>query len=249
MADRPILFSGPMVRALLDGRKTKTRRIIPQPEMTAFGWNVPWQVGGGVVFSDQSTPELIAAELINGVRVQAGDRLYVREAWRVSNKWNDTAPRDLPPRTMTVMFEAGGSMGGVSSPPVGRLRTADEYPPDLSYPSSMPKWAGRLRAGMHMPRWASRLTLTVTDVRVERLQDISEADAVAEGARTAYGEWFDTGFCLVKADRVPPITLFAWLWNSLNAGRGYGWDTNPWVTVTTFTVRVGNIDIIDEVAP
>ncbi|MDR7220322.1 hypothetical protein [Aminobacter aminovorans] len=242
MSDRPILFSGPMVRALLDGRKTQTRRIIPQPEMTAFGWNVPWQVGGGVVFSDQSTPELVAAELLNGVRIQVGDRLYVREA------------HAIVPRTAYRCSE------GVEQV----LRPDDDHDAAIfrcGWDRSIPKW----RPGIHMPRWASRLTLTVTDVQVQRIQEITEADAMAEGIALA-GAYEDcdgdprldgrpyqeTAFhhepASLKSEAdlrrcaCTAVGAFRHLWNSLNADRGYGWDANPWVTVTTFSVDRRNID-------
>ena len=84
---------------------------------------------------------------------------------------------------MTTFFEAGGSMGGNEPPPKDRPRSAAEYVPDVDYPGAvLPEWVGKLRPGMFIPRWASRLTLYVTEVRVERLHDISRADARAEGA-------------------------------------------------------------------
>ena len=85
-----------------------------------------------------------------------------------------------------------------------------------------------------MPRWASRLTLTVTDVRVQRVQDISEGDIAAEGIARGFsgGPHGEEGL----------YEDFADLWDSLNAPRGYGWDANPWVAAYTFTVQRQNID-------
>lgn len=213
MTDRPILFSAPMVRALLDGRKTQTRRVIPQPEMTAFGWNVPWQVGGGCVLTDQSEPEIIAAELLNGIRYAVGDRLYVREAWTTGAHLDKVAPRDISPQQS-----------------IGYLADEHEAP-----------WLGRRRPGMHMPKWASRLTLIVTDVRVQRLQEISSGDAAAEGVERESDSWRDylmaSTQCCANAR-----ASFRTLWDSLNASRGFGWDANPWVVAVSFTVERRNID-------
>lgn len=100
-----------------------------------------------------------------------------------------------------------------------------------------------------MPRWASRLTLTVTDVRVQRVREITEADALSEGVtRCAWSEslagdgrrewWVDD----VTNSHPTPLGPFMELWNSLNAKRGYGWDANPWVAAYTFTVVRTNID-------
>lgn len=235
--DRPILFSAAMVRVLLTGRKTQTRRMlseyVPGMHVDRVG-PTGWQFTG-----DGGLPRIPIR-----LRFAVGDRLWVREAWRVSNKWDMTAPRDLPARTMTTFFEAGGgSMGGIERCPRDRVRTADEYPFDPTYPPVMPDWAGRKRAGMHMPRWASRLTLTVTEVRVQRLQEISEEDAQAEGCPLTWdGKPYDP----------PPPAVDSWqgygrysyclFWNKLNAARGFGWDTNPWVVAVSFTVAQHNID-------
>lgn len=138
MADRPILFSAPMVRALLEGRKTQTRRVL-KPQPTSHVWRHGWERGKGASWSDETTT--------GKLRIWAGDRLYVREAWRTAAHLDKFAPKILPVDS-PVFFEAdaGGEVVGAT---------------------------GKFRQGMHMPRWASRITLIVTDVRVERLQDIS----------------------------------------------------------------------------
>ncbi|EEE37589.1 p14 [Rhodobacteraceae bacterium KLH11] len=86
-----------------------------------------------------------------------------------------------------------------------------------------------------MPRWASRLTLTVTDLRVERLQDISEADAEAEGVGSVESHMPGT-------KSVTCVQSFQKLWDGLNANRGFGWQVNPWVAAYTFTVHPQNSD-------
>lgn len=196
MADKPILFSGPMVRALLAGTKTQTRRKI-EP-----------------VSRDLTVLEFSPRYLV-------GDRLYVREHWRTRARWNDEAPRDMPSDT-PIEFVA--------------TATGDNY--------------GRFRQGMHMPRWASRLTLTVTDVRVERLQDISEADAKAEGLQIHLdGDADDNGRARLSqycrgSDKLEwvsdPVEAYLALWDAIN-GAGAA-DANPWVAAYTFTVQMGNID-------
>ena len=166
--DIPVIFSPPMVRAELDDMKNMTRRLAHVERTTrnpAAGESEtymapsPWQ------------------------KVRPGDRLWVREEWRVSKKWDDWAPTHLPARTMTVMFTAGGS---ISNHPGGGWR------PDRDYPAmpagQFPDWAGRRRASMHLPRWASRLTLIVTAVKIEKLRDISEEDAIAEGVSRLFTE-------------------------------------------------------------
>jgi hypothetical protein len=234
LTDRPILFSGAMVKALLAGRKTQTRRVLtPQPNVLNGG--LPMNNGRGSYSTDDGWKRC---------RFAVDDRLYVREAWRVSRQWDSNAPRDLPPQTMTVFLEAGGSIANQDA--VGDWRPVD-------WPGTeIPEWAGKFRQGMHMPRWASRLTLTVSDVRVQRLQEITEADAIAEGIECEadpsgmfegmwknYGPDDDEGgsFAWYGA-----IASYRSLWNKLNAERGFGFDTNPWIVAVSFGVQQGNID-------
>lgn len=235
MTERPILFSGPMVRALLAGRKTQTRRVFNGIEDLGDGEFHILNRGGGVCgVSEADVPK----EALEFVRFDIGDRLYVREAWRVSRKHDAIAPRDLEPRSMTVLFEAGGSIANQED---GSWSPSDYEPtPESS------GWVGKFRQGMHMPRWASRLTLIVTDVRVERLQDITEADAIAEGIeRSHHGkgdQWMNYPAGSSASGWSDPRESFRSLWNSLNAHRGFGWEAHPWVVATTFEVIKQNID-------
>lgn len=228
MVDRPILFSAAMVQALLAGTKTQTRRVIPQPEMTAHGWHIPWQVGGGVVTVDHSTGAQIAAELLDGVRIQPGDRLWVREAWRAPINFDRVPPRDIP-STAVVVYEAGGDGLALS---------------------------GRLRASIHMPRWASRLTLIVNDVRVQRLQEISRDDAMAEGIVQTWGDFMgDPPEWAVASinrhgdasgshiyDNRTSAENYRELWNHINGTDA--WAANPWVVAYSFEVHQQNIDAL-----
>lgn len=101
---------------------------------------------------------------------------------------------------------------------------------------------------IHMPRWASRLTLELTAVRVERLQEIGRCDSIAEGIlRNPHGNgehWIDYPEGSSAAGWSDPRDSFRTLWNHLNAKRGYGWDDNPWVVALTFTVHSQNVDAL-----
>lgn len=198
-----------MVQAMLDGRKTQTRRLIPQPEFSDDGWKI-----GNVIYP---TAEDLKANGARLARYAVGDRLYVREHWRVSQKHDATKPRDLEPRSMTVLFEAGGS--------IANQINGEWLPQDYPFDGNIPAWRGKFRQGMHMPRWASRLTLTVTEVRIQRLQEITWQDAKAEGIEGGYH-----------------VREYAALWDSLNAKRG-PWASNPWVAAYSFTTAKGNIDV------
>lgn len=204
MKETGIPFNGPMVQAIIAGRKMQTRRV-------ARGEALRW------LEDTQFNPEFVAdpAKHLSPYGY-ACDRLWVREAWRVGKPNDATAPRDiLPPllergQGVTVLYEAGGwrSVG-----PEGRDEPV--YPDD----APMPEWAGRYRPAMFMPRALSRITLEVTCVRIERLQGISEEDAQAEGC---------------DQREINPVGWYAELWDSLNAARGFGWGVNPWVWVIEF---------------
>lgn len=196
MKERPILFSGPMVRAILKGRKTQTRRVVkPQPKFKDF------EDGRMLAFVDKWGYCPVERNLHLCPYGSTGDRLWVRETWHGSgNK---------------------------------KLALNPEHPMDsLSYRAD---WHGVdtgliWKPSIHMPRWASRITLEVKGVRVERLQDISEDDAKAEGV-TPKG---DTYIAANVAKDSPHRMEFWTLWQSINAKRGFGWDTNPWVWVIEF---------------
>jgi hypothetical protein len=246
MADKGILFSAPMVRALLreieapGTGKTQTRRAIPEKVLDAYSEFDDWcnSVSAGVPCSRQSEREFFTERS----RFKVGDWLYVREHWRVSTRHDATAPRDMPPKSMTVFFEAGGSIANHG----GRNNWRPDPWPALDI--SRPEWVGRFRQGMHMPKWASRIALEVIGVRVERLQAISPADAMAEGLITvrhasalAREKGCDWGF--EGDDRYgSPVSAYAALWDHIN-GAG-AWDSNPWVAVYEFRPRLGNIDLI-----
>lgn len=156
MKERPILFSATMVRAILAGTKTQTRRVVKSKHVPWL--DLPWLENSVFNFLDGKWNQ---RQLPYG---QPGDRLWVRESFRL---------------VRTVL----GGADGCKIPPSKFLDSTRRFEADgaVSYPDARMRVFGKLRPGIHMPRWASRITLEVTGVRVERLQGISEADARAEG--------------------------------------------------------------------
>jgi hypothetical protein len=203
MTDRPILFSAPMIRALLDGRKTQTRRVLKEqpPEGAKF---FAWDLGPAGAFASFIKPDVRGNADLYPSRLPAwrGDQLWVREAFCPRLGW--PAPVAKP-----------------------HYRADDDRP----------EWRSLWKPSIHMPRWASRLTLIVADVRVQRLQDISEADARAEGVNP--DAWVQPD----GTDTPSYVSAFQTLWNSLHGPDA--WAANPWVVALTFTVHPRNIDQIE----
>jgi hypothetical protein len=209
MKERPILFGEPMVRALLDGSKTQTRRVVkPQPYVDPQG-NFCWN--GSNFGQDFNGPHIqaIASPLPSSRtgRVlcpygKPGDRLWVREAWRVIDVADCFAPREITAASR-IWYEA-------------------DAPHQPGF--------GKYRPSMFIPRWASRITLEITEVRVERLQDISEADALAEGiVQLAEGFGLSDGRHFHATD---PRQSYLSLWESINGPSSV--EANPWVWVIKF---------------
>jgi hypothetical protein len=265
MTDKPILFSAPMVRAILSGAKTQTRRIVtnrnsrgnrraselllddrrthadPGPSPAGNpGWylhapvNAPeverrrkWQPGS----EDPSIVERLYPWVF------AGDRLWVRETWKFADWTEDGYPyigyrdgaRSLRER---IPEEWGERLEGIWA----HLSAEDNYRIDQRAADR------RMRSPIHMPRWASRITLEITEVRVERLQDISENDAIAEGCIDAASIQTIAGRRnplaapdMVGTDRKvhqDALAAYRALWERIN-GAG-SWDANPWVWVLSF---------------
>lgn len=206
MTDRPILFSSAMVRALLDGRKTQTRRIIKDAPTDA-GWICYEAKGERTWVGPNGYPSMPCT-----LRFAQGDRLWVREAWARTSVAPIIETIDNP----IVVYRAGDN------------RT---------------DYGGPWKPGIHMPRWASRLTLTVTDVRVQRLTDIDEIDALAEGIiRHDPTETDDAEFLAVDGGDIYSSAVDAYeaLWNRINGA--LAWGANPWIVALTFTVEKRNVD-------
>lgn len=216
MSDKPILFSAPMIRALLGGRKTQTRRTMKKKAahdaLATFGPQFLTLPGNRDLLP---------------INVIPGDRLWVKEAWRTADACDDLPPRDLGGEE-AIWYEVDGHIQTWGWPEAGTK--------------------GRYRNARFMPRWASRLTLIVTDVRVQRLQEISEADAVDEGIdqidqREGVPIWrnYANGQSILSTGGlVMPTASFHSFWNSLHGPDA--WDANPWVVALTFDVHRRNID-------
>jgi len=201
MKERPIIFSGEMLGAILEGRKTQTRRIIKNPKGMDYevDW-FPWYEGlsekypGCHQFYQPRDGLTLHLRCPHGV---PGDCLYVRETWATRREWDHMKPSGLP-ADADLWWKADKSS----------YRALNAKP-------------GKWRPSIHMPKRLARIWLEITSVRVERLQDISRDDALAEGYN-----WKKAG--------VPCLDWFPILWDDLNTKRGYGWDTNPWVWVVEF---------------
>jgi len=212
-----------MVRALLDGRKTQTRRISKGANDFGLTYVVPLDGAPGW-FGDEE------GEVCFSAVYKPGDRLYVREEYYQRGSWaqvEGAVTKGGKPKWAFVPAD-----DRIQFHPQGSFRRAR----DASDPGTV--WLHK-RLGRFMPRAASRLTLTVTDVRVERLNTCSEADAIAEGLEwVAPGKWsVDRTLPIIGDD---PRRVYAELWDHIN-GAG-AWDANPWVVAVSFDVRKGNID-------
>lgn len=238
MKERGIPFMADMVRAVQADRKNQTRRICKLPHQNPLGQWEPTTFGGpngGRTSKGETVPEHAAIwHTRTGDCIAApyivGDRLWGREHYRVSKKHDDIPPRDIPERSCTVFFEAGGSIANQAN---GRWEENRSYSA-----KDAGDWVGKFRPGMFMCRWMSRILLEVVSVRVERLQDISEADAKAEGCdpMVVLPEWSAQDLALIDLPLAevnnPYRNGYAILWNAIN-GAG-SWDLNPWVWVVVF---------------
>lgn len=240
MKERGILFKGRLVRAILDGSKTQTRRIVkPQPpspeevrkkagiDYHLFTDNIMpniWRIAGSVwAVRDLMGPDASKAPQWKCPYGIPRDRLWVRETWAPADFILKGYDLDTPE---IIAYQADKTART-------ELGSIDTY----AWNWNMMKW----KPSIHMFRWASRIDLEITDIRVERIQDISEGDARAEGI-----DWAAPQFTQEQPDEHPHEVgynrsgasfardNFRRLWDSINAKRGFGWDANPWVWVITF---------------
>lgn len=214
MKEKPVIFGTDMVRAILDGRKSQTRRVLkPQPRVlhrTGDGFSYYWTACDYII--EKSLVELMDVEAAHVVWCDdtapqeyfvrrcpyghVGDRLWVRERHAFIAPHIYSAPIEQ----CDIEYYADNPVPYPGDWPAEAARGN----PDA------PKW----RSSIFMPRWASRITLEITGAHIERLQQIGGSDAWAEGGMT--------------------VAQFIDLWNRINARRGYVWDTNPWVYVIEF---------------
>jgi len=216
MKERPIIMGAESVRAILEGRKTQTRRVIDPHKYNIGGWDMPRtkeDMEAGYPFAENADGDFVSVvDWCPYGRV--GERLYVKERFAYWIGREAVAYSDMCHKS------------------IEDIEWEDEV--NISNIAEGGKW----KSPMYMPRWASRITLEITDIRVERVQDITEEDAKAEGCDdTPYeqpwdgpGTWEGVKFGWITRAR------YRTLWNSLNAKRGYSWEKNPWVWAITFKV-------------
>lgn len=193
MKERPITFTVPEVRAILQGRKTQTRLLVAKK---LSGWY------GKEAFNEEHLKRV----LLYRCKYETGDRLWVRETW--STEIHNDGDR-------MVGYRATDTNEACVDCPKNEYQQFDKV-----WNSNKDSW----RPGIIMPRWASRITLGITDVRVERLQDISETDAISEGTEGggAHPDFW--------------VGAFAEAWDA-NHKSSHAWETNPWVWVITFKLE------------
>ena len=205
MKERGMIFNGEMVRAILDGRKTQTRRPVKFPVLDK---NLGCELAG-----NELAGELSAGNYLNSAFGKPGDRIWVREAYRLPASLDDVSPTGVGEMAVATGYRKPWAptfyefTGTFSDGWKGF-----ETPPKVSD-------AGKLRPSIHMPRWASRILLEITDVRVERLRSMSQDDARAEGVIAASGP-MEAGLA------------FRELWDSIYGEES--WKANPWVWVIEF---------------
>lgn len=212
MSDRGMIFSAPMVQALIAGamppRKTQTRRLLPTGRKP---------------------------------RIKAGDRIYVRESFRVSPEACEGWPHKVEPCPGWIDYAAGGSHYCHAPDYLSVLKAFGRVAIDWD---NLPH---RWHSARYMPRWCSRLFLTVTDVRVQQLQDITEADALAEGIVEYEPTDEDPAeYSFVEGGDIWSSArgAYAALWSTLHRDPETRWEDNPQVAAYTFTVTHRNIDVL-----
>ncbi len=207
MSEHPILFKSEMVRAILDGRKTQTRRIIkPQPSKDAQVCTCgnPKHFYTHKEWNPQMACEATHDVLTVKSKYQVGDKLYVRETFLICE--SQTIPSGVPIYKADVLG---------------------------TFKETYYKW----KPNIHMPKWAARIWFEVTNIRVERVQGISIEDITAEGVtfpKPYLGVGADG--CPIESQHIDkdPWYFMQELWDSINKKRGFGWEANPWVWVIEF---------------
>jgi hypothetical protein len=211
--ERPILFSAPMVRAILEGRKTVTRRALNERVLKSIGYGVQLGECHELPSEGPLHPNSIGYYNDFCPYGQPGERLWVRETWM-----------DLRGTGVEHRLDPDG--------PLQRYAYRADSPPGSHSDEARKDFGLKWKPSIHMPRAACRILLEITDVRIERLQDISEEQALAEGVRpypdhAEFGEWYHVEG--VETYSAEPSKSFELLWSSINGTES--WNANPWVWV------------------
>ena len=219
--ERPIIFSGEMVKAILDGKKTMTRRVVKFSDFTINSitpLHIELVDGKYCLFNERNGWLIGYPKFPYG---KVGDRLWVRETWIQGYDDPLIESEGDDENAVSIIYKADGKEEYRSC----SAETAENWG-DFSADSEMVGF----KSPIHMPRWASRLLLEITDIKVERLQDISCEDAVKEG----FSDKKPSG--MQPAMMPNPKADFRNYWDSLNTKKGYPWSSNPWVWVVEFKV-------------
>lgn len=231
MKEHPILFSGEMVRAILSLKKTQTRRIIKFPIYKP----VRYRPGITRIFIEDDLPGHKIPILTSCPYGHIGDHLWVRETFVLESDlgWDIKLPTDRPIKTITDDYDNG------EYHLIPHYRATEPEPNIV--PEGQDSFDDRTRwtPSIFMPHWASRITLVITGIRVERLQEISEADAKAEGVKQVAINLSD------NTDATPYKEYYRQLWDSIN-GKKHPWESNPWVWVIEFEVWDDKSAVIPE---
>lgn len=228
MNKKPIIFSGEMVRAILDGRKTVTRRVIqPQPPDSCIigkvnqGYGTWWIEPTGSLWPEDKP--------LKSPFGKAGDRLWVRETFVIEQ--SETKPTDGRPFEVMTEEEEEWAYFGPYRVPHYRATETEPHIVPLDLKDGLDDRT-RWRPSIHMPRWVSRISLEILNVRVSKLQAINQQQIIDEGVTISIEDW-EKKWYDKKRDRGLNIYLatFIDLWNSLNEKRGFAFDTNPWVWI------------------
>ena len=203
------------IKAILDGRKIQTRKVIyPQPELDPDGAKYGM---GGFWWASSKCLSMVTVEQMPCLCPygQIGNKLWVPEPWLLYNHLG-TFVGSIPKQRCSSALSVGYKVDGLD-------------------PENIFGW----RPSITMSKWAARIWLEITDIRVERVRDITDKDALAEGIITTYNEcqfppvpWYTYSGAIHQY--VFPRVAFEHLWDTINAKRGYGWDIDPWVWVLTF---------------
>ena len=239
-------MTGGSVRGILDGKKTQTRRVM-KVQPLEIEWKLHAIIGdeknnGKMCFAKPG--EVMAEEGINRTKYfkcpyQVGEKLWVRESWGYHGC---TTGGDPEKHYSTVKYHADGLRKDIYCDSFEELCKQDvpqniKHKKDCDYDEYESRWRcycfnewwekKRKITPIYMPKWAARIWLEITGVRVERVQDISQRDSICEGIRP---------FAPRDVERVSTIERkqFAVLWDSINAKRGYGWESNPFVWIIEF---------------
>ena len=215
MKQRPIIFNTEMVKAILDGRKTQTRRILKVPKNGRIKPGTVVHSNGviSICFDQSGCAEWKMLKCPHG---KIGEHLWVRETWATEKYCDNKKPSELH-GIETIWFLSDGDYNGIGT-----------------------HTQGKTRPSIFMPRWASRINLEITDIRVERVQDIKERDCEAEGIEVAesIGDYAGTLWTARTGKATFSFfdaqSAFQYLWDSINAKRGYGWESNPHVWIIEF---------------